>query len=145
MRRTGVDAVVWALRAAELGAGELMVTSINNEGTGKGFDLELTRRIAESVPIPVIAGGGAGKLADVAEVIGNGRADAVCLASILHYDAIRHAGSGSHDYSEEGNTEFLRKGGAFSRIRTASIPDVKAYLAAGGIDCRQPSLQPASA
>lgn len=133
---TGVDAFEWAVRAAELGAGELMVTSINNEGTGRGFDLELTRRIAEAVPIPVIAGGGAGKLADVHEVIAHGNADAVCLASILHYDAIKHAGSGDGDYSEEGNIEFLRKGGAFSRLETASIPEIKAYLIEHGVACR---------
>jgi len=58
--RTSIDAFKWALQAAELGAGEIIVTSVDREGTGKGFDLELTRRIAESVPIPVIACGGAG-------------------------------------------------------------------------------------
>jgi cyclase len=136
---TGVDAVGWALRAVELGAGELMVTSIDTEGTGKGFDLELTRRIAESVPVPVVAGGGAGKLSDSADVVRAGKADAVCLASILHYDAIRQVGSGNGDYSREGNTEFLRKGAAFSRIQAASIPEVKAHLAAAGIECRQPA------
>ncbi len=137
-QRTGVDAVGWAMRAVELGAGELMVTSINMEGTGKGFDLELTRQIAEAVPVPVIAGGGAGKLEHASQVIADGRAEAVCLASILHYEAIRQAGPGNGDYSQEGNTEFLRKGGGFSRIQSASIPAVKAHLAAAGIQCRRP-------
>jgi cyclase len=135
-QRTGVDAFEWAVRAADLGAGELMVTAINNEGSGKGFDLELTRRIADAVPIPVIAGGGAGKLADVHDVITRGHADAVCLASLLHYHAIQHAGSQDGDYSEEGNIEFLRRGGAFSRIQAASIPKVKEFLVAHGVDCR---------
>jgi len=142
---TGVDALEWAVQAAELGAGELMVTSINMEGTGEGFDLELTRQVAESVPIPVIAGGGAGKFHDVAEVVGSARADAVCLASILHYHAILRTASGNGDYANEGNTEFLRKGIGFSRIQAASIPEVKAYLAAEGIACRQPRLQAARA
>lgn len=75
-QRTGVDAIQWAIRAAELGAGELLVTSITQEGTGKGFDLDLTRRIAEAVPIPVIAAGGAGSVHDVYRVFAEGRADA---------------------------------------------------------------------
>jgi len=137
-QRTGVDALEWAVRAAGLGAGELMVTSINNEGTGKGFDLELTRWIAEAVPIPVIAGGGAGKVADVSEVITHGRAEAVCLASILHYHTIQHVRSGNGDYSAEGNIEFLRKGGSFSWLQAASLPEIKAHLCAQGIDCRAP-------
>lgn len=83
--RTGLDAVAWALRATELGAGELLVTSVDREGTRKGFDLELTRRIADAVPIPVIASGGAGSVGDIVDVIRDGRADAVAVASLLHY------------------------------------------------------------
>ncbi len=135
---TGVDAFQWALKAVELGAGELMVTSINNEGTGKGFDLELTRRIAEAVPVPVIAGGGAGKLEHVYDVIAHGYADAVGLASILHYNFIRHLDTIDADYSQEGNTEFLKRGGSFSKIQDVSLADVKVYLIEHSIDCRRP-------
>ena len=70
--RTGVDALEWAVRAAELGAGEIMITSINQDGTGRGFDVDLARRVADSVPIPVIAGGGAGTAEDVTRVIRDG-------------------------------------------------------------------------
>ncbi len=135
-QKTGVDAFEWAVRAAELGAGELMVTSINNEGTGKGFDIELTRRIAESVAIPVIAGGGAGKLVDVVDVITRGHADAVSIASMFHYDAVSRNDGGNGDYSDEGNTEFLKKGNSFSRIQAMSISRVKAHLAASDIESR---------
>jgi cyclase len=83
--RTGLDAFEWALRATDLGAGELLVTSVDREGTRKGFDLELTRRIADAVPIPVIASGGAGSIDDVAAVIRDAHADAVAVASLLHY------------------------------------------------------------
>ena len=83
--RTGLDAFEWALRATDLGAGELLVTSVDREGTRKGFDLELTRRIADAVPVPVIASGGAGSVDDVADVIHHGHADAVAVASLLHY------------------------------------------------------------
>jgi cyclase len=136
---TGVDAVEWAARAVELGAGELVVTSINNEGTGKGFDLELTRQIAQAVPVPVIAGGGAGKVEDVYDVIVQGHADAVCLASILHYNSIKHYRAIDHDYSQEGNIEFLRKGAGFSRIQDATLSQVKEYLTSHGVDCRRSS------
>jgi cyclase len=136
-QRTGVGALEWAVRAAELGAGELMVTSINNEGTGKGFDLELTRQIAEAVSIPVIAGGGAGKVSDVLDVVAQGRADAVCLASILHYNYIKHANATDADYSQEGNVEFLRRGGSgFSKIQDATLAEIKAYLVEHGVECR---------
>lgn len=83
--RTGIDAVAWARRAVDLGAGELLLTSVDREGTRSGFDLELTREIAESVGIPVIACGGAGSADHVAVAVQAGKADAVAVASILHY------------------------------------------------------------
>ena len=133
---TGIDACEWAIRAAELGAGELMVTAINREGTGKGFDVELLRRIASSVSIPVIAGGGAGKVEDVREVVAEAGVDAVALAAMLHYDVLRHLDSVGHDYTAEGNTEFLKGGANFLKVQAASIREIKAYLSSHGIDCR---------
>ena len=135
-QRTGLDAFEWALRAVEYGAGELMVTSIDQEGTGKGFDVELIRRIAESVPIPVIAGGGAGAVNDVSEVITRGRADAVCLASILHYACAGELASKEEQFQEEGNIEFLRGGRGFKNVHGTTLPSMKRHLAANGIDCR---------
>lgn len=82
---TGLDAVAWACRAVEMGAGELLVTSVDREGTQSGFDIELTRTIADAVGIPVIASGGAGSLDDIVRVLDDGRADAVAVASMLHY------------------------------------------------------------
>jgi cyclase len=122
----------------ELGAGELVVTSIDREGTGKGFDLDLTRRIAESVPVPVIAAGGAGKVSDVYDVITQGKADAVSLASILHYNYVRHHRATDQDYSEEGNTEFLKNVNRFSMIKDASLADIKTYLVERNVQCRWP-------
>ena len=90
---TGVDVFEWARRAVELGAGELMVTSINAEGTGQGFDLELTRRIAEAVPVPVIAAGGAGRVEHVRLAGTVGRAGAVALAKDAARDQALVAGS----------------------------------------------------
>ena len=133
--RTGVDAFDWAIRAAELGAGELIVTSIDREGTGKGFDLELTRRIAESVPIPVIACGGAGRLSDIHEVVDRGKADAVCLASVLHYNYLRSYDA-KDEFSEEGNVEYLKSGRGFSNIQDATLPAIKDYLSQQLVPCR---------
>lgn len=83
--QTGLDAYEWALKAVSLGAGELLVTSVDQEGTGKGYDLELTRKVSEAVAVPVVASGGAGSPEHAARACADGRADAVALANILHY------------------------------------------------------------
>jgi imidazole glycerol-phosphate synthase subunit HisF len=132
---TGVDAFEWAVRAVELGAGEIMVTSIDQEGTGKGFDLELVRRIAESVDVPVIASGGAGSPEDVLAAVDDGRAQAVALASVLHYGALDHGGAGA-DFSAEGNTTFLSGGRSMGRVHPVTIAEVKDHLIEHGIECR---------
>ena len=82
---TGLDAVEWATKAFELGAGEIVLNSIDADGTKAGFDLEITRRVSEIVGIPVVASGGAGKLEHMADVLLDGKADAVLAASIFHF------------------------------------------------------------
>lgn len=134
--RTGVDAFEWALRAAELGAGELMVTSIDREGTGNGFDLELTRRIADSVSIPVIACGGAGKPEDIMAVIGEGHADAVALASILHYKFVRTYPPVPEEFEGEGNRDFLMERRESRKNEGSTLSEIKRSLNAQGIACR---------
>ena len=84
-KATGLDAVEWAERAVALGAGEIVLNSIDADGTKAGFDLVITRRISELVPVPVVASGGAGSLEHMAEVLLEGRADAVLAASIFHF------------------------------------------------------------
>ena len=81
---TGLDAVEWVVRAVELGAGEILLTSMDADGTLAGYDVELTRTIAEAVNVPVIASGGAGTLAHFAEVLTEGKADAALAASLFH-------------------------------------------------------------
>jgi imidazole glycerol-phosphate synthase subunit HisF len=81
---TSLDAVEWAKRCTELGAGEIMVTSIDRDGTREGYDLELTSDVVRAVRVPVIASGGAGSAADVTAVLSRSRADAALLAGILH-------------------------------------------------------------
>lgn len=84
-RTAGKEAVTWAKEAESLGAGEILLTSMDRDGTKDGYDLELTRRVSESVRIPVIASGGAGSLEHLSEAFQRGKADAVLAASIFHY------------------------------------------------------------
>ena len=84
-KNTGLDAVAWARRMAELGAGEILLTSMDRDGTRIGFDLALTRAVADAVPVPVIASGGVGSLEHLSEGVRLGGADAVLAASIFHY------------------------------------------------------------
>jgi len=84
-RETGLDAVEWARRMVDLGAGELLLTSMDRDGTRAGFDLELTRAVSDAVSVPVIASGGVGNLEHLCEGVTEGRADAVLAASIFHF------------------------------------------------------------
>ena len=81
----GIDAVEWAMKANELGAGEILLTSMDCDGTKDGYDIELTRTISENVSIPVIASGGAGKMEDFSEALTEGKADAALAASLFHF------------------------------------------------------------
>lgn len=82
---TGIDAVEWAIKAEKLGAGEILLTSMDGDGTKAGYDLELTRQVADAVNIPVIASGGAGSLQDFKDALTIGKADAALAASLFHY------------------------------------------------------------
>jgi cyclase len=83
-QNTGLDAVAWAQRAVALGSGEILLTSMDGDGTQAGYDLELTRAVAEAVEVPVIASGGAGSIDHIAAALGQGKASAALLASLLH-------------------------------------------------------------
>ena len=98
---TGIDAFEWAERVTELGAGEILLTSMDYDGTQDGYDIELTSEIARRVSIPVIASGGAGKLEHLYEALTAGRADAALAASIFHYQT----------YSIKEAKEYLRSRG----------------------------------
>jgi cyclase len=88
---TGLDVLEWARRGVDLGAGEILLTSVDREGTRKGFDIALTRAVSEAVPVPVIASGGMGTTEHLIEVIKQGRADAVAMADVLHYGRIPYS------------------------------------------------------
>ncbi|MCW5824503.1 MAG: imidazole glycerol phosphate synthase cyclase subunit [Cyanobacteria bacterium TGS_CYA1] len=84
--KTGKDVLNWVLEAVERGAGEVLLTSVDKEGTKKGFDVELVKTITGKISVPVIASGGMGQISHIFEVLQNGGADAVALANVLHYD-----------------------------------------------------------
>ncbi|MBI4370277.1 MAG: imidazole glycerol phosphate synthase subunit HisF [Elusimicrobia bacterium] len=150
---TGVDAVAWALRGVGLGAGEILLTSIDREGTAKGFDLDLIRKIGAEVDVPVIASGGAGKKEHMAEAVLGGKADAVSAAALFHYHYMKrvdtlymssnHAGLRMGQQVDEGNIDFLRAGAYSglkeSRYQPMAIPQIKDYLARQGVACRAPT------
>jgi cyclase len=102
-RETGLDAIEWAQRMADYGAGEILLTSMDRDGTKSGFDLALTRAVADAVPVPVIASGGVGSLDDLVDGIRDGHATAVLAASIFHF--------GTHTIAE-----------AKARLAQAGIP-----------------------
>lgn len=88
---TGLDVVRWAKKAVKLGAGEILLTSMDKDGTKSGFDIELTGQVSEAVSVPIIASGGAGKLQDFTDVLTTGKADAALAASLFHFGKIKIA------------------------------------------------------
>lgn len=132
---TGMEVLGWARKVEELGAGEIVITSVDREGTGLGFDIELTKMVAEAVSVPVIAHGGAGSVNDIKSIIDTGKADAVSIASMLHYEFISK-NEINGDYKKEGNIEFLKSGRGFSKINVATLPEIKKYLYHQNISCR---------
>lgn len=104
-KRTGIDAIDWALQAEKLGAGEFLVTSMDKDGTKDGYDIELTRTISERVNVPIVASGGAGAPKHLYDVLTEGKADAALAASIFHYN----------QYPVPVVKEYLRKMGVTIR------------------------------
>ncbi len=132
---TGKEVIAWAKEAAASGAGEILLTSVDQEGTGFGYNIDLVKQVSEAVSIPVIACGGAGKPEDLKNVIEQGLADAVCLSSMLHYDYIKHYNVDG-DFSSEGNIEFLKSREIFKKIQGVNLNQLKTYLFQSGIKCR---------
>jgi imidazole glycerol-phosphate synthase subunit HisF len=125
---TGLEVITWAQRVEELGAGEIAITSVDQEGTGEGFNLELIKSVTDAVSIPVIAHGGANNIENIIQAISFGRADALAIASILHYSVMRTLINPSSDYMEEGNTSFLSSGKIPKNIIPISLKEIRSAL-----------------
>ena len=130
---TGIEAISWSKKAESLGAGEILLTSIDNEGTGKGFDLDLIKQISSSVNIPVIAHGGAANCGHILKVIQNAKADAVSIASMLHYSSLKKDNELYNKEDYEGNTEFLKKGSSFKMFGNLNFSDIKKEISESNI------------
>ncbi|MES1159254.1 MAG: HisA/HisF-related TIM barrel protein [Bacteroidota bacterium] len=131
---TGVEVMAWARRVEELGAGEIVLTSVDKEGTGEGFDIDLIAGVAKNAGIPVIAHGGAGAPEDIVKAI-NAGADAVSVSSILHYGFIHHNAYAVRK-ENEGNTEFLKKGKGYGKITPCDLSDLRNVLLENNIETR---------
>ena len=118
------------------------MTSVDHEGTGRGYDLELTRKVSESLSIPLIASGGCGNMEDLKRVVLEGKVDAVLAASVFHYDKLKDlvAHSATKSY-QEGNINYVKdyyQGNVSGRraITPVSVIEAKQYLCDSGIECR---------
>ena len=128
--RSGLDVIEWAKQAVELGAGEILITSINREGTGEGYDLDLMSELVDSVKVPVISSGGAGSVDHVVELLRQCKVDAVSAASIFHYHAIKDFGV---EKRAEGNVEYLKRyvsdlNPSLKRLKPISVSALKTRI-----------------
>ncbi len=138
-QETGVEVIGWARRVEELGAGEILITSVDREGTGLGYDLELTRAVAAAVSVPVIAHGGPGRMEHLRQAIAGAQLGGLVLSSLLHYDFLKRGRSDAAAVGTvEGNVDFLKSGRLDSRMEPAGLLQIKQFLASQGIPCRLP-------
>jgi len=133
---TGIEVVAWAKRVEELGAGEIVITSVDREGTGEGFNIELLKMVSKAVSIPIIAHGGANSPENVVSAIKLGNADAVAISSILHYSAIQSVNNFGNEYITEGNISFLNSGKVPKNISASSLREIRLALSEANIPTR---------
>lgn len=133
---TGVEVLSWAKEVEERGAGEILLTSIDKEGTGSGFDHDLIKKVTSLVSIPVIAHGGASSFDDIYSVIEFDNADAVCIASMLHYSALNKFNNNESIYQEEGNIEFLNNKRKFKLFDSNNLLEIKKNLLKNNVNTR---------
>jgi cyclase len=131
---TGIDVFEWAQKVDELGAGEIVITSVDKEGTGQGFDSELISKLSSLISIPLIAHGGAGKKEHIVDIINKANVSAIMTSSMFHYDFIKDNYSSVSE--SEGNVEFLNQKRNFHTFEPCKIIDVKKSLIENKIDCR---------
>tara|TARA_Y100000590_G_scaffold141270_3_gene162068 strand:- start:11735 stop:12595 length:861 start_codon:yes stop_codon:yes gene_type:complete len=136
---TGLDVIKWANQIQKLGVGEIVLTSVDNEGTGQGFDLNFINQIADLSTVPIIVHGGAGNKENILKVLKNSKCDAVCAASIFHYETINKINPENLINTQnkiEGNFDFIKSGNTFKKIQATNIPDLKKFLRKNNIPVR---------
>lgn len=124
---TGKEVIEWAAEAEKLGAGEILLTSVNSEGTGKGLNKELIETLLSELSIPLVAHGGIGSKEDVLDSSKLRKLSGVAISSLFHYDFI-NSNRKLEGYEEEGNTEFLKSKKEFNNVSSINIKELKNYL-----------------
>jgi imidazole glycerol-phosphate synthase subunit HisF len=132
---TGIEVLEWIKQIQNLGAGEIVLTSVDREGTGEGFDIELLEKVSAEISVPLVIHGGASSLLNIKEAINKG-ADALALASMLHYKAISELKQYTSFNEEEGNRSFLMSKGK-RQIYTSTIHEIKDFLNSSQISIRK--------
>ncbi len=132
---TGLDVLDWAKEIEQNGAGEIIITSVNKEGTGEGFDIDLISKISDIINLPIVAHGGAGKKEDILMLSKRSRVNAISAASIFHYNYIQEEGY-NYNNLDEGNTDFLSDIRINKNLSPLNIADLKQYLKTNNIDVR---------
>jgi len=134
--QTGMEVVEWATIVEKLGAGEILLTSVDAEGTGSGGDIELINSVANEVNIPIIAHGGVGNIDHAVDIVTSANTSAIALSSILHYEAISKITANNLDLESEGNREFLSSNRVVKNIDVCSIEMIKQKLSECGVEVR---------
>jgi imidazole glycerol-phosphate synthase subunit HisF len=131
-----LDSVEWAKQVEQLGAGEILITSIDRDGTGLGFDIDIVKQISESVNIPVIAGGGAGKIDHIIELTEKTEINGVGLASVLHYPFVHQLMEKGRQFGKASEFSVIQESYSNTRIIGTDVRTVKKILTSHGIECR---------
>ena len=131
---SGIDVYEWVKKVEDLGAGEIVITSVDNEGTRKGLDINLIKNLSKLVNIPIVAHGGVGNKSHVLEAFNDGCADAVMISSLFHYHYVFN--NEVSPSTLEGNDQFLKKRNLQNNFDSCDVLDLKKYLINNNIDCR---------
>lgn len=132
---TGVRVEEWVKRVESLGAGEIVITSVDKEGTGEGFDFDLIKMVCSLVRVPVVAHGGASSVEDIKRLVRETSVNGIAVASLFHYDLVSKRVTTSGE-KNEGNIRFLQENRSFGKIKPVSLTKVAEALKEMGVICR---------
>ncbi len=132
---SNINVIDWIKKVEDLGAGEIFVTSVDRDGTGRGFDIQLAKSISQKVRIPFIFHGGAGKMEDIIDLVDNSNVSAVSLSSMLHYDFLSKSNYRKSHSIKTGNVEYLSGKKLPKNINQKSILSIKKFLKKKQINC----------
>ena len=133
---TGLEVVDWAKKVTDLGAGEIVLTSVDNEGLGCGFNIDLIQKVSDEINIPLVAHGGAGKVSHLVDLFSETDSSAACISSLFHYDFVKNSNSVFKKNKEEGNSKFISEKRNFHVFDSCNISELKNGLTDKKIKCR---------